>query len=176
MERPDPSLKELLADLTRRARLRQLTDSRWADRANVRKETVSRLRRRSDCDLSTLQALAAGVGAKLVIQSNFGPTTPDGHFPAQIHRDAESRLLAFVASGSLEPDAWRAEGPAFFMAGVAVMLASERDNDRSRLLELAERLHPGASEPAVFGHWLQRSPLRPSRFLPMLAMERRLAA
>jgi hypothetical protein len=30
------------------------------------------------------------------------------------------------------------------------------------------RLHPGASEVAVFDRWLQRSPLRPSRFLPLL--------
>lgn len=169
-------LQQLLAPLTQCARVRQLTDRQWADRAGVRTETLSRLRRRSDCDLSTLQALATSVGVKLAIQGNFDPTTPDGHFPVEIHRDAESRLLALAVSGSLDPDAWRAHGPAFFMAGLAVMLASERGLDRTRLLDLAERLHPGASEPAVFGHWLQRSPLRPSRFLPMLAMEKRHAA
>jgi len=67
--------------------------------------------------------------------------------------------------------AWAAAGPAFFMAGLAVMLASNADADRRGLLALAERLHPGASEVPVFARWLKRSPLRPSRFLPMLAME-----
>ena len=41
---------------------------------------------------------------------------------------------------------------------------------------LAEVLHPGATEVPVFARWLKRSPLRPSRFLPMLAMETRHAA
>ena len=176
MEKPTLFLEELLAPLTQRARARQLTDGQWADRAGVRKETLSRLRKRSDCDLSTLQALALGVDATLAIRSDLGPTTSDGHFPRDIHRDAESRLLALAASESLSPDDWRAEGPPFFMAGLAVMLASEPGHDRRRLLDLAEQLHPGASEPAVFNLWLQRSPLRPSRFLPMLAMAHRHAA
>ena len=50
------------------------------------------------------------------------------------------------------------------------MIASVDGFDRPGLLDLAERLHPGASERAVFAHWLKRSPLRPSRFLPMLDM------
>jgi hypothetical protein len=54
------------------------------------------------------------------------------------------------------------------MAGLAVMLAGSPGRDRSALLELAERLHPGASEPAVFARWLERNPLRPSRFLPLV--------
>jgi hypothetical protein len=62
------------------------------------------------------------------------------------------------------------------MAGVAVMLASNPDADRRALLALAETLHPGATEVPVFARWLQRSPLRPSRFLPMLAMEMKHAA
>jgi len=35
-------------------------------------------------------------------------------------------------------------------------------------LALAERLHPGASEVAVFERWLERSPVRPTRFLSLL--------
>ena len=50
------------------------------------------------------------------------------------------------------------------------MLAGEPDRDRRQWLDLAEQLHLGASSPAVFALWLQRSPLRPSRFLPLLAM------
>jgi hypothetical protein len=59
----------------------------------------------------------------------------------------------------------------FFMAGLAVMRASVPELDRRGLLSLAELLHPGSSEPVVFEQWLKRSPVRPSRFLPMLAME-----
>ncbi len=66
--------------------------------------------------------------------------------------------------------------PAFFMAGLAVMLAGEANWDRRALLDLAEGLHPGATEVAVFARWLKRSPPRPSRFLPMLAMELQHAA
>jgi hypothetical protein len=51
---------------------------------------------------------------------------------------------------------------------MAVMLASARGRDRAGLLALAEQLHPGAGEPAVFNRWLSRSPARPSRFLPMV--------
>jgi hypothetical protein len=54
------------------------------------------------------------------------------------------------------------------MAGLAVMLASARGSDRRGLLALAERLHPGASEVAVFERWLERSPVRPTRFLSLL--------
>ena len=53
------------------------------------------------------------------------------------------------------------------MAGLAVMLAGVDGFDRPGLLALAEVLHPGAGEPEVFSRWLQRSPLRPYRFLPI---------
>ena len=95
----------------------------------------------------------------------------DEHFPQRIDREYEEHLLALCASGDLEPRAWRALGPAFFMAGVAVMLASVSGFDRRRLLALAETLHPGSSLPEVFAIWLARGPVRPSRFLPMLAGE-----
>jgi len=74
-----------------------MNDTAWSARAGLRKETLSRLRRRPSCDLATLEALLAAVGS-----------------------------------------------------------------------QLAEQLHPGASEPAVFAKWLTRSALRPSRFMPML--------
>lgn len=154
-----------------------LTDTEWSARAGVRNETLSRLRRRSSCDLSTLQALAAAVDARLAIDDGAATTaTPDGHFPSSLDRGDEARLLKLAASGNLAYDAWSAAGPRFFMAGLAVMLAGEPGLDRRSLLALAERLHPGASEPSVFARWLERSPLRPSRFLPLLAMERKHAA
>ena len=62
--------------------------------------------------------------------------------------------------------AWaRAAGPAYFMGGLAVLLAGVRGADRQRLLELAETIHPGVSTPEVFGAWLAASPLQPSRSL-----------
>ena len=57
---------------------------------------------------------------------------------------------------------------AIFMGGLAMVLASVRGFDRRRYIELAEALHPGISQPEVFELWLQRSPLRPARFVPML--------
>lgn len=174
---PQPILPNLLAELAAQARALGLTDAEWAVRAKVRPETLSRLRRRSSCDLSTLQALASAVGARLTLEvPSADATTPDGHFPLTLDRDAEARLLSLAASGNLTDEAWLAAGPRFFMAGLAVMLAGEPGLDRRGMLALAERLHPGISEPAVFTLWLERSPLRPSRFLPLLDMERRHAA
>jgi hypothetical protein len=165
-------LSELLGELSARARAQAMTDGEWAARAGIRKETLSRLRGRNDCDLATLQALATATGARLGIDSGSA-TTADGHFPATLDRGAEARLLALAARPRADFDAWAASGPRFFMAGLAVMLASQRGQDRRHLLDVAERLHPGASEPGVFARWLRRSPLRPSRFLPMLDAERR---
>lgn len=172
-----PDLPALLRELTAQARALSLTDAEWSARAGVRSETLSRLRRRSNCDLSTLQALATAVDARVVLDMGpGGELTADGHFPVSLDREYEARLLQLAASGNLAPGTWAAAGPRFFMAGLAVMMAGEPGLDRPGLLALAEHLHPGASEPAVFAHWLGRSPLRPSRFLPLLAMERKHAA
>jgi hypothetical protein len=46
------------------------------------------------------------------------------------------------------------------------------DEDRLRQLDLAEALHPGMSEVAVYRIWLQRSPIEPSRFFAQLEQER----
>jgi len=89
-------------------------------------------------------------------------------FPELFDRDYEERLLSLCASDSLSYRAWSRLGPAYFMAGLAVVMASVPQFDRARLLALAERLYPGSSKHAVFARWLKLSPLRPSRFLPML--------
>lgn len=177
MLRSTLGLKRLLESLTAAARNKGFNDASWASAAGFSKETLSRLRRRSSCDLSTLMALADAAGASLSVVAAARPaTTPDGHFPRELSRDYERKLLTLCASGQLDPAAWAAAGPAFFMAGLAVMLASDAGADRRRLLALAEVLHPGATEVSVFARWLKRSPLRPSRFLPMLAVEIRHAA
>jgi hypothetical protein len=169
-------LKKLLDPLTREARRAGLTDAAWAARAGLRKESLSRLRRRDTCDFATLDRLARAVGAHVEIQSasNVG-RSPDGHFPEAVNRALEERLADLCARGETDPDRWTELGPPFFMAGVAVMLAGASGQDRSTLLALAERLHPGASEPPVFARWLERSPVRPSRFLPIVnAMARQV--
>jgi hypothetical protein len=163
------ALAEILKVLTTHARGRELTDSEWAQRAGVRKETLSRLRRRESCDFETLRSLAQVAGARLAALAARRPqTTADGHFPARIDRDYEERLLELCACGDLDPARWLSTGPRFFMAGLAVLLAGSDGMDRSALLSLAEELHPGASTPAVFDRWLARSPVRPSRFLPLV--------
>jgi hypothetical protein len=177
MQESTLSLATLLTRLSQMARAAGLTDTQWATRAGVRKETLSRLRHRSTCDLATLNALAEAVNARLELVATAGAaTSADGHFPAGIDRDYERQLVDLCASRSLALDRWTQLGPRFFMAGLAVMLASVAGYDRRGLLALAERLHPGSSEPAVFTQWLERSPLRPSRFLPQLNAENRHAA
>lgn len=162
-------LTQVVGTLTKLARAAGFSDTAWAARAGVRKETLSRLRRRQSCDFETLRLLAEAVDARLVVLEARPPdSTPDGHFPATLDRDYEERLVELSLSGDLEPKRWTGMGPRFFMAGLAVMLASTADSGRRGLLELAERLHPGASNVDVFSRWLERSPLQPTRFLPLL--------
>ena len=96
--------------------------------------------------------------------------------PGRLGRAQEERLARLAASGDLRPSRWRRAGDPQLLAGIAVMLASEYGAPRMRLLALAERLHPGMTDVARFGRWLAKSPLKPSRFLPMVAAERRLRA
>jgi hypothetical protein len=88
--------------------------------------------------------------------------------PERFGREEEERLLALCASGRMDADAWRHHGPAFFMAGLATLLASARGFPREKFLALARELYPGMADAGTFGRWLERSPLRAARFLPML--------
>jgi hypothetical protein len=167
MHKSTTGLGPILAALSEQARARGLNDTAWADLAGVRKETLSRLRTRATCDFVTLSALAGAVDAQLSVAE---PTkaVAGRHFPEAFDRGYEQQLLKLGASRTVDPRHWETLGPRFFMAGLAVMLAGMPEFDRRGLLTLAEELHPGASEPAVFARWLKASPLRPSRFLPML--------
>ena len=98
---------------------------------------------------------AAGGGAAPEIPERFG-------------RAEEERLLELCASGSLDPESWRRHGSPFFMAGLATMLASARGFPRERLLALARDLYLGMADAGTFARWLERSPLRAARFVPML--------
>jgi hypothetical protein len=174
MKKSSARLQGVLDRLRTRARTHGLNDAQWAARAGIRKETLSRMRSRPSCDFATLQALAEVVDASLdVVERRH--VEPDGLMPARVDREYEERLLELADSKDLSEDRWRAAGPDFFMAGLAVMLASATDRDRRALLALAERLHAGMSQVGVFALWLERSPVRPSRFLPMLASERHAA-
>jgi hypothetical protein len=155
----------LLEQMAGPARRRFSSAAAWAAAAGLPKETLSRLKRNPSCELRTLSALAQAAGCTLVAVPQ---ATPEGtHLPEAFGRDYEDTLLELAASGSTDPDRWRAHGPAFFMAGLAVLLAGARGFDRSRYLRLAEALHPGVTTPEVFALWLERSPLRAARVLPM---------
>src|ERR1700736_659444 len=83
-------------------------------------------------------------------------------------RRHEERLLELCARGDFRPSRWLRAGDPRQLAGVAVVLASQENFDRPRILALAERLHPGMSTPAGFSRWLSSSPSQAACFLPML--------
>ena len=174
----------LLKSMEAAAAARNWSDRKWAAKAGVRPETVSRLRNRGDCVLSTLEALAHAVGLRLSAGANPGAqaatskrgAAEPGHMPAKVGREEEEKFFDLCAERKPVLKKWQAAGPSFFMGGLAVMLASARGYDRSLYLDLAESLHPGITTPEVFSTWLAQSPVRPSRFLPMLEKWRAKAA
>ena len=170
MSTTQPSV--LLEQMAPAAKARFSTEANWAKASGLPKETLSRLKKQDSCDLRTLGALARAAWFALAAVPQT--TEPGQHLPERFGREYEEELLDLSASGSTDPIAWRARGPAFFMSGLAVMLASARGFAREPYLRLAETLHPGASTPEVFRLWLEKSPVRPSRFLPM-ARKRRVA-
>lgn len=163
------ALENMLATMAHAARRDKLSNRDWAQKAGVRPETLSRLKQRGDCDLTTLVALAEAVDLRLALVPRLKMSTPKS-----FDREEEEKLLVLCASRSLDLAKWREAGGGFFMAGVAVMLAGVRGFDRQALLALSEALYPGMSAADTFRAWLKKSPLRPSRFLPML--EQRIQA
>ena len=167
MQKSTKMLPALLKVLTDLAREQGYSDAEWSRRAGMPKETLCRLRSRSTCDFATLQSLGSAVGARLGIQHAEGSPEHREPWPV-VDRKLEAALVEAVASGSTEAAYWRRLGPPFFLAGLAVMIASVQTFDRQRYLRLAEALHPGATVPRVFQLWLDETPLPPSRFLPMV--------
>jgi hypothetical protein len=164
-------LASLLAGLSEAASARGLSDSAWARQAGLPKESLSRLRRRSDCDFSTLARLADAVGCRWSLVPAASAAV-DGHLPVDCPHDLEQSLLALCAAGDTTRAHWQALGPPFFMAGLAMLLAGSDASPRQPWLALAEQLHPGISEPGAFQRWLDRSPLEPRRFLTLLELAR----
>jgi hypothetical protein len=176
MKKSTSRLSDLLTTLTASARQAGWSDAEWARRSGLPKETLCRLRSRSTCDFATLDALARSVGATLAVHGRTAPATVNGLWPSVVDRRLEARLVDVLGSGTTRPDDWRPLGPPFFVAGLAVTLASVPTLGRREYLDLAEALHPGATEPRVFSRWLAETPLPPSRFLPMLEASLRRAA
>lgn len=137
----------------------------WAKAAGIPKETLSRLKTKASCDLRTLEALANAAGYVITVAPVTA--TRGANFPDNLSRELEMKLLDLAASGNTDSDTWRQHGPAFFVGGLAVMLASAPGFDREKYLRLADELHPGVSTPEIFDQWLQQTPVRASRFLPM---------
>src|SRR5689334_13891948 len=103
MNKSTQELARALAQLSGRARNLGLTDTQWAARAGVRKETLSRLRGRDSCDFATLSALAGAVGAQLsVLEPQALPVDSGRHFPNSLNRDYERQLLNLCASRSVD--------------------------------------------------------------------------
>ena len=164
-------LQDLLQSMTTRVRERGWTDRHWAFTAKIRPETLSRVRHRGSCDVATLDALAQACGLELVTRDPAVAVATDasGLFPRQFDRALEERLLALCVSGDVDPAHWRILGPSFFVAGLAAMLSCFDDLDPDdRYSKLAEVLHPGVLAVSALRFWLQRSPVKASRFLPML--------
>jgi len=168
------TLAQLLDEMQAQADARGWKAYDWAARAQVRPETLSRLRRRGNCDLRTLRRLAGVLGLTLRLAN--AADDAGTLLPGRYDRDFEERLLELAASRNTDPARWRETGPGFFMGGFAVMLSSDPHFDRSAYLGLGDRLHPGISSPEAFGVWLALTPLRPYRFMPMLNERMRHAA
>lgn len=155
----------IVGQLAAPARRRFGSDARWAEAASVPKETLCRLKKSASCDLRTLSALAGAAG---MVLAAVPARIEGGHMPRRFGRAEEAALLDLCAGADLRTERWAAHGPAFFMGGLATLLAGARGFDRRRYLDLAEALHPGITVPEVFGAWLKRSPLRAGHFLPQL--------
>ncbi len=166
--RPGPLLDQMKASA-----LQQFGNlGAWARAAGVPKETLSRLKSQASCDLRTLAALAAAAGYVITMTPAAAEA---GDFPRALTRELETRLLDLAASGNTDSTAWRQHGSAFFMGGLAVLLAGARGFDREKYLRLAESMHPGVSNPEVFARWLQMTPVRAARFLPMARKRKGIA-
>ena len=104
----DTPLENLLATMANAARRDNLSNRDWAQKANVRPETLSRLKLRGDCDLTTLAALANAVDLRVALVPKSKTS-----LPKQFSREEEEKLLVLCASRSLDLAKWRDGGSAY---------------------------------------------------------------
>ncbi len=83
-------------------------------------------------------------------------------------RRVEERTVELAARGDFRPSRWLRAGDSRLLAGISVILASHERFNRTRMLALAERLHPRMSDPQSFGAWLRTTPVLAERFLALL--------
>jgi len=101
------------------------------------------------------------------------PRAASARAARRLSRAEEERIARLCASGDLRPSRWMRAGDRRVLAGVAVMLASQPEFDRVRLLALAERLFPGMSTADEFAKWLERATVKAARLLPVVRREMR---
>src|SRR5438105_5040769 len=106
-------LPEILSQLECAASRLGLNRSRWAERAGLRAETLSRLFARDDCELKTLTSLAAAANRKLLIVAQ-----PERRMPDVWNREVERKYVVLCASGSTDVGRWLREGPRYFLSGL----------------------------------------------------------
>jgi hypothetical protein len=135
MQKSTARLSDLLNSLTSAARQAGWSDAEWARRSGLPKETLCRLRSRSTCDFATLDALARSVGATLTVHEGPARTSANGLWPSVVDRRLEARLVDVLRTGTTRPEDWRPLGPPFFLAGLAVTLASVPQLDRRTYLD-----------------------------------------
>jgi hypothetical protein len=105
------ALQPLLAEMTAHARGKGWSDSEWARRSGLPKETLCRLRSRATCDLATLAALAEAAGVRLEVAGADGGATEDGLWPRMVGRSLESRLVDALAASTTRPEDWGSRHP-----------------------------------------------------------------
>jgi hypothetical protein len=112
------------------------------------------------------------VGSRWIVPSGADPGVQAAGRPAAAenlpYREFEAKLLD-VCAGPLDTVSWRKAGPARLMAGLAVVIASDSKFDRRAYLDLARSLDSSmVTDLPAFTEWLSKSPVQPSRFMPML--------
>lgn len=83
-------------------------------------------------------------------------------------RESEERAIELCSSQDLRPSRWLRAGDTRTLAGIAVMMASEPEFDRKRMLALATRLDSTMTSAAGFNRWLSETPVIAARLLPMI--------
>lgn len=98
------SANELVESILARARVKNLAMSRLADKAGIRPETLSRLKRRDNFDVETLRRLALAVGCKLVVvplSETEGDVVYSPQANARAKQEARHRDEELIHSGAV---------------------------------------------------------------------------
>ena len=105
-------VQTLLRALSGMARDAGWSDAEWARRSGLPKETLCRLRSRSNCDVATLAALSNALGMQLTAgHPSVGRSHATGLWPTVVDRRFEARLIDLLRSGSTSEAKWRELGP-----------------------------------------------------------------